>query len=98
MIKQEQRKQKAANTKSTKGSKSELQKQKQPSHSEWFDPKKYDTKQVRHPPVVKKVLPADAEIYCIKPDTPINVYAQFCQFTAKSKFSLISPLQIDEIQ
>ena len=68
MIKQEEQKQKAANRKSTKtkGSKSELQKQKQQSHSEWFDPKQYDTKWVRHPPVVKKLLPADAEIYCRK--------------------------------
>ena len=28
----------------------------------------------------------------IKPDTPINVYTQFCLNTAKSKFSLISPV------
>ena len=27
----------------------------------------------------------------IKPDTPINVYAQFCLNTAKSKFSLVHP-------
>ena len=72
MIKQEQQKQKAANRKSAKGSKSELQKQKQQSHSEWFDPKKYNTKQVRHSPVVKKVLPADAEIYCRKCNEVLN--------------------------
>ena len=72
MIKQEQQKQKAANRKSTKGSKSEVQKQKQQSHSEWFDPQKYDTKWVRHPPVVKKVLPADAEIYCGKCNEVFN--------------------------
>ena len=29
---------------------------------------------------------------CIKPDTPINVYTRFCLNTAKSKFSLISPV------
>ena len=28
----------------------------------------------------------------IMADTPINVYARFCQSTAKSKFSLISPV------
>ena len=28
----------------------------------------------------------------IKPDMPINVYARFCLFAAKSKFSLISPV------
>ena len=44
IIKEEQQKQKAANRKSTKGSKSELQKQKQQSCSEWFDPEKYYTK------------------------------------------------------
>ena len=29
---------------------------------------------------------------CIKPDTPINVYTRFCLNTAKSKFSLVSPV------
>ena len=76
MIKQEQKKLKAANRKSTKGSKSELQKQKQQSHSEWFDPQKYDTKLVRHPPVVKKVLPPDAEIYCGKCNEVFNVVSE----------------------
>ena len=28
----------------------------------------------------------------IKPDTPINVYIWFCLNTAKSKFSLVSPV------
>ena len=28
----------------------------------------------------------------IKPDMPINVYTRFCLNTAKSKFSLISPV------
>ena len=28
----------------------------------------------------------------IKPDTPINIYTQFCLNTAKSKFSLVSPV------
>ena len=28
---------------------------------------------------------------CIATDTPINVYAQFCTPTAKSKFPLVSP-------
>ena len=50
-------------------------------------------------------LPSGADIYSlinfpelfyfgpyIKPDEPINVYARFCLFTAKSKFSLISPV------
>ena len=46
LIKQDQKKQKAANRKSAKGSKCDLQKQKQQSHSEWFDPQKYDTKQI----------------------------------------------------
>ena len=30
--------------------------------------------------------------YHIKPDTPINVYTRFCLNTAKSKFSLVSPV------
>ena len=29
---------------------------------------------------------------CMKPDTPINVYTWFCLNTAKSKFSLVSPV------
>ena len=29
---------------------------------------------------------------CIKPDTAINVYTRFCLNTAKSKFSLVSPV------
>ena len=28
----------------------------------------------------------------IKPDTPINIYTRFCLNTAKSKFSLVSPV------
>ena len=28
----------------------------------------------------------------IKPGTPINVYTRFCLNTAKSKFSLVSPV------
>ena len=31
-------------------------------------------------------------ITLIKPDTPINVYTRFCLNTAKSKFSLVSPV------
>ena len=34
------------------------------SHSERFDPQKYDTKRIKHPPVVKKELSEGAEIYC----------------------------------
>ena len=34
----------------------------------------------------------DAGTTCIKPDTPINVYTRFCLNTAKSKFSLVSPV------
>ena len=36
-------------------------------------------------------LPMPKELY-IKPDTPINVYTRFCLNTAKSKFSLVSPV------
>ena len=61
-----QQQQQPPNRKSAKGSKSDLQKQKQQSRSEWFDPQKYDTKRVRHPPVVKKVLPPDTDIFCGK--------------------------------
>ena len=82
MIKQEQQKQKAANIKSAKGSKSQLQKQKQQSHSEWFDPEKYDTKRIRHPPPVKKVLPAGAEIYCGKCN---EVFDDVSELTAHEK-------------
>ena len=35
---------------------------------------------------------AEIELICIKPDTPINVYTRFCLNTAKSKFSLVSPV------
>ena len=82
MIKQEQQKQKAANRKSAKCSKSQLQKQKQQSHSEWFDPEKYDTKWIRHPPPVKKVLPAGAEIYCGKCN---EVFDDVSELTAHEK-------------
>ena len=82
MIKQEQQKQKAANIKSAKGSKSQLQKQKQQSRSEWFDPEKYDTKWIRHPPPVKKVLPAGAEIYCGKCN---EVFDDVSELTAHEK-------------
>ena len=82
MIKQEQQKQKAANRKSTKCSKSQLQKQKQQSRSEWFDPEKYDTKRIRHPPPVKKVLRAGAEIYCGKCN---EVFDDVSELTAHEK-------------
>ena len=75
-LQQEQQKQKAANIKSAKGSKSQLRKQKQQSRSEWFDPEKYDTKQIRHPPPVKKVLPAGAEIYCRKCNEVFNYVSE----------------------
>ena len=81
-LQQEQQKQKAANIKSAKGSKSQLQKQKQQSRSEWFDPEKYDTKQIRHPPPVKKVLPAGAEIYCRKCN---EVFDDVSELTAHEK-------------
>ena len=38
------------------------------------------------------LVPSSLQLDYIKPDTPINVYARFCQFIAKSKFSLISPV------
>ena len=82
MIKQERQKQKVANIKSAKGSKSQLQKQKQQSRSEWFDPEKYDTKWIRHPPPVKKVLPAGAEIYCRKCN---EVFDDVSELTAHEK-------------
>ena len=86
MIKQEQQKQKAANIKSAEGSKSQLQKQKQQSHSEWFDPEKYDTKWIRHPPPVKKVLPAGAEIYCGKCN---EVFDDVSELTAHEKICYV---------
>ena len=40
-----------------------------------------------------KILPeAKGMQQSIKPDTPINVYTRFCLNTAKSKFSLVSPV------
>ena len=38
------------------------------------------------------IHPDDRCIPYIKPDTPINVYTRFCLNTAKSKFSLVSPV------
>ena len=38
------------------------------------------------------VNPSLIHTFCIKPDTPINVYTRFCLNTAKSKFSLVSPV------
>ena len=51
-----------------------------------------------HPPALKKggsvwVIPGKQKGKLnIKPVMPINVYAQFCLNTAKSKFSLVSPV------
>ena len=82
MIKQEQQKQKAANIKSAKGRKSQLQKQKQQSRSEWFNPEKYDTKRIRHPPPVKKVPLEGAQIYCGKCN---EVFDDVSELTAHEK-------------
>ena len=37
-------------------------------------------------------FPANQQKAGLKPDTPINVYTRFCLNTAKSKFSLVSPV------
>ena len=42
-------------------------------------------------PVLSSKL-EESECVSIKPDTPINVYTRFCLNTAKSKFSLVSPV------
>ena len=43
--------------------------------------------------MVKMYLHSKNEVsMSIKPDTPINIYARFCLNTAKSKFSLVSPV------
>ena len=39
-----------------------------------------------------KEIPSARVFFDIKPDTPINVYTQFFLNTAKSKFSLVSPV------
>ena len=41
---------------------------------------------------IKKIKRNIAILQDIKPDTPINVYTRFCLNTAKSKFSLVSPV------
>ena len=45
----------------------------------------------KHPDYVL-AIPQASSYYDIKPDTPINVYTRFCLNTAKSKFSLVSPV------
>ena len=50
--------------------KSEKQQKKDAAREEWFDPKKFDTKRVKHPPVVKKPVPQDDDvIFCNKCNT-----------------------------
>ena len=50
--------------------KSEKQQKKDAAREEWFDPKKFDTKRVKHPPVLKKpVLQDDDVIFCNKCNT-----------------------------
>ena len=39
-----------------------------------------------------EIVTVHCSIVVIKPDMPINIYAWFCLSTAKSKFSLISPV------
>ena len=56
-------------TTSSKGKKpkSEKQQKNDAAREEWFDPKKIDTKRVKHPPVVKKPVPQDDDtIFCNK--------------------------------
>ena len=43
-------------------------------------------------PILLVILGAIWTNRYIKPDTPINVYTRFCLNTAKSKFSLVSPV------
>ena len=45
-----------------------------------------------HPRRCSNLFPRTSHSSCIKPDMPINVYARFCLSTAKSKFSLVSPV------
>ena len=57
---------------SSKGKKPKLEKQqkKDAAREEWFDPKKIDTKRVKHPPLVKKPVPQDDDaIFCNKCNT-----------------------------
>ena len=75
--------QQKTNTKTKRSkNKTELQKQRDQSHSEWFDPQKYDTKQIKHPPVVKKELPEGAEIFCGKCN---EVFDEVSELTAHEK-------------
>ena len=42
---------------------------------------------------INRIYETFLDIYMsIKPDTPINDYTRFCLNTAKSKFSLVSPV------
>ena len=75
--------QQKTNTKTKRSkNKTELQKQREQSRSEWFDPQKYDTTRIKHPPVVKKVLPEGAEIFCGKCN---EVFDEVSQLTAHEK-------------
>ena len=75
--------QQKTNTKTKRSkNKTELQKQRDQSRSEWFDPQKYDTTRIRHPPVVKKELPEGAEIFCGKCN---EVFDEVSELTAHEK-------------
>ena len=45
---------------------SDLVKIKEETRKTWFDPNKYDMSRIRHPKKIKKELPADADIFCLK--------------------------------
>ena len=58
--------QQKTNTKNKRSkNKTELQKQRDQSRSEWFDPQKYDTKRIKHPPVIKKELPVQVQKFFV---------------------------------
>ena len=45
--------------------KSEKEMKKKASRDAWFDPKKFDTKWVKHPAIVKKLVPKDDKIFVV---------------------------------
>ena len=59
--------------------KSEKQQKKDAAREEWFDPTKFDTKRVKHPPVVKKPVPLDDDvIFCNKCKTVFDTVDNLC--------------------
>ena len=60
--------------------------------SAMLDTTKVETPVTSASEIQSKDMDCNDDAACIKPDTPINIYTRFCLKTAKSKFSLVSPI------